>query len=61
MVKENREMRNEGIELEVAIDMDYGDNLPAKAEVFQTRVADEIEGMTAFNVNKVDLQVRDVV
>lgn len=61
MVKENREMRNEGIELEVAIDMDYGDNLPAKAEAFQTRVADEIEGMTAFNVNKVDLQVRDIV
>ena len=61
MVKENREMRNEGIELEVAIDMDYGDNLPAKAEAFQTRVADEIEGMTAFNVNKVDLQIRDIV
>ncbi|MBQ3465697.1 MAG: Asp23/Gls24 family envelope stress response protein [Firmicutes bacterium] len=61
MVKENREMRNEGIELEVSIDMEYGDNLPAKAEAFQSRVADEIEGMTAFNVNKVDIQVRDIV
>ena len=61
MVKENRDMRNEGIELQVAIDMEYGDGLPAKVEKFQTRIADEIEGMTAFNVNKVDITVKDIV
>lgn len=60
-VAEKREMRNEGIEIEVVIDMDYGWDLPAKAQQFQTRIADEIEGMTAFNVNKVDIEVRDVV
>ena len=61
MVKENRDMRNEGIELQVAIDMEYGDGLPAKVEKFQSRIADEIEGMTAFNVNKVDITVKDIV
>ena len=61
MVKENRDMRNEGIELQVVIDMEYGDGLPAKVEKFQTRIADEIEGMTAFNVNKVDITVKDIV
>ena len=60
-VKENRGMRNEGIELEVAVDLDYGENLPAKAEKLQTRIADEIEGMTAFNINKVDLEIRGIV
>ena len=60
-VKENRGMRNEGIELEVAVDLDYGENLPAKAEKLQARIADEIEGMTAFNINKVDLEIRGIV
>ena len=41
-VKENREMTNEGIELQVVINMDYGDNLPEKAKEFQARIADEI-------------------
>ncbi len=61
IVKENREMRNEGIELDMDIDMEYGENLPKKVETFQTRVADEIEGMTAFNVNKVNIVVKNVV
>ena len=61
LVEENREMTNEGIELDVSIDMDYGEDLPGKAATFQARVADEIEGMTAFNVNKVNIEVRDIV
>ena len=60
-VTEKREMKNEGIEIEVVIDMDYGWDLPAKAQQFQSRIADVIEGMTAFNVNKVDIEVREVV
>ena len=60
-VAEKREVKNEGIEIEVVIDMDYGWDLPAKAQQFQSRIADVIEGMTAFNVNKVDIEVREVV
>lgn len=60
-VAEKKEMKNEGIELEVVIDLDYGWNLPAKAMQFQSRIAHEIEGMTAFNVNKVDIEVREVI
>ena len=54
-------MNNEGIELDVSIDMEYGEDLPGKATTFQARVADEIEGMTAFNVNKVNVEVKDIV
>ena len=61
LVKENREMTNEGIELQVVINMDYGDNLPEKAKEFQARIADEIEGMTAFNINQVNIEVQDIV
>lgn len=60
-VTEKREMKNEGIEIEVVIDMDYGWDLPAKAQQFQSRIAAEIEKMTAFNVNKVNIEVREVV
>ncbi len=60
-VAEKREMRNEGIELEIVIDMDYGWDLPSKAIQFQSQIAYQIEEMTAFNVNKVDIEVHDVV
>ena len=60
-VKENREMRNEGIELNVTINMDYSDDLPGKAETFQAMIATIIEEMTAFNVNKVNIDVKEVV
>ncbi len=60
-VEENREMRNEGIELDVAINMNYSDDLPGKAEAFQTMIATIIEEMTAFNVNKVNIDVKEVV
>ena len=61
LIKEKREMSNEGIELEIAVNMDYGEDLMGKAETFQTRVANEIEEMTAFNVNKVDVEVKDII
>ena len=60
-IKENREMRNEGIELNVTINMDYSDDLPGKAESFQAMIATIIEEMTAFNVNKVNIDVKEVV
>ena len=61
LIKEKREMSNEGIELEVMVNMDYGEDLMGKAETFQSRVAQEIEEMTAFNVNKVDVEVKDII
>lgn len=60
-VAEKRDVKNEGIELEVVIDMDYGWDLPSKAQQFQARIAEEVEGMTAFNVNKVDIEVHEVL
>ena len=61
LVDEKKEMSNEGIEIELVLDMNYGEDLMSKAEQFQSRVADEIEGMTAFNVNQVNIEVRNVV
>ena len=61
LIKEKREMSNEGIELEIAVNMNYGEDLMGKAETFQSRVAKEIEEMTAFNVNKVDVEVKDII
>ena len=61
LIKEKREMSNEGIELEIAVNMNYGEDLMGKAETFQSRVANEIEEMTAFNVNKVDVEVKDII
>lgn len=51
----------EGIEISVVADLVCGEGIPAKARIFQEDIAREIELMTAFNVNKVDLEIRDVV
>ena len=45
----------------MAKEINYGEDLMGKAETFQTRVANEIEEMTAFNVNKVDVEVKDII
>ena len=49
------------IDLYVVANLNYGQNLPQVAEDFQKRVAEQVEEMTAFNVNRVDLDIRDVV
>ena len=51
----------EGIEVYIVADLRYGENLPDKAEAFQKEVAEKIEEMTAFNVNRVDIEIRDII
>ena len=53
--------RDKGLDIRVIADFCYGVNLPESAKDFQTRIAKKIEDMTAFNVNRVDLEVRDIV
>ena len=61
VIRSNRVEKDEGVELYIIADLNYGPDLPAKAETFQQRVAEQIEAMTMFNVAKVDLDVRRVV
>ena len=53
--------KDEGVEIRIVADMMYGPNLPAKAEEYQKRVAEQIEAMTMFNVKRVDLDVRKLI
>lgn len=53
--------KDEGMEIYILADMVYGPDLPAKAEAYQKRVAEQIESMTMFNITKVDLDIRKLV
>ena len=57
----NRVEKEEGVELYILADFRYGTDLPGRAEVYQRRVAEQIEAMTMFNVTKVDLDVRKLI
>ncbi len=57
----NRVEKEEGVDLYIQADFRYGADLPGRAEAYQRRVADQIEAMTMFNVNKVDLDVRKLI
>lgn len=61
IVTEKKEAAHEGIEIYIVTDLCYGENLPGAAEDFQRTVAEKIEEMTAFNVNRVDLEIRGAV
>ena len=50
----------DGIDIYVALNFRYGVNLPAAARKFQAETAKRIEEMTAFNVNRLNLDVRDL-
>jgi hypothetical protein len=52
---------NEGIDIYVALNLRYGVNIVKSAETFQDIAAERIEEMTAFNVNRIDVEVRDIV
>ena len=45
----------------ITADFFYGSNLPEKAEVYQKRVAEQVESMTMFDVSRVDLDVRKLI
>ena len=51
----------EGIDIYILLNMVYTDDIPGRARAFQKDTAKKIEEMTAFNVNRLDLDVRDIV
>ena len=51
----------EGIDVLITANFKYGVNLPQSAQNFQKDVAEKIEEMTSFNVNRLDLEIRDVI
>lgn len=61
VISDHRMEEEEGVELYIQADFVYGADLPAKAEAYQRKVAEQIEAMTMFNVTKVDLEVRRLV
>lgn len=61
IITEKKEVTHEGIEIYVVANLRYGEGLPDAAEKFQSDIAEKVEEMTAFNVNRVDLEIRDVI
>lgn len=51
---------HEGIDIYVTADFKYGVNLPSAAKEFQQEIVNKIEEMTAFNVNRLDLEIKDL-
>ena len=51
----------EGIDIFVIANFRYGADLPESAGKFQKDVVQKIEEMTSFNVNKLDLEVQDII
>lgn len=52
---------NEGINVFVTANFKYGVNLPETAGTFQRDAVKKLEEMTAFNINKMDLEIRELV
>lgn len=61
LVSKNEEGAEEGIDIYIIADFYYRDGVVENAKAFQREVADKIEIMTAFNVNKVDMEIKDVI
>lgn len=61
LVATKKKGTDEGIDIYILLDFNYQDGVPTSAKRFQEDVARQIELMTAFNVNKVDLEIRDIV
>ena len=51
----------EGVEIYILLSMKLHEDLPKCARLFQKSVADKIEEMTAFNVNRLELDIKEVV
>lgn len=61
IVTQHQEARHEGIKVYVIANLLYREELVDAAEEFQKEIAEKIEEMTAFNVIRVDLEIRDVI
>ncbi|MBQ9707759.1 MAG: Asp23/Gls24 family envelope stress response protein [Firmicutes bacterium] len=51
----------EGLEVELAVNMRYGVNLEEAGINFQQRIVDIIEDMTSFNVINIDMEISDIL
>lgn len=51
----------EGLEVELAVNLKYGACIPEVGRKFQQVIADRIEEMTSFNVISIDMEVGDIV
>lgn len=61
LVSKNMKGAEEGIDIHVIASLNYMAGVKENAKAFQEEVAKQIEIMTAFNVNRVDLEIKDVV
>lgn len=50
----------EGVEINAVIMMKFGYNMLQEAKLLQEKAAKEIESMTAFNVNRFDIEIRGI-
>lgn len=51
----------DGIDIFITVNFDFGVPLAETAKEFQKNVVTKIEEMTAFNVNRLDIEVKDIV
>lgn len=51
----------EGLEVELSVNLRYGACIPLAGRKFQQEIADKIEEMTAFNVINIDMEINDLV
>lgn len=58
VVKSNAEKRGQGLIINVSVLVAYGENIIKSAEKLQSEIIDKVEHMTAFNVDKVNVEVK---
>lgn len=51
----------DGLDMTVLINMQYGFNLIEQGRILQEKAVEKIEEMTAFHVNRLDVEVRDLI
>lgn len=51
----------EGLEVELSVNVRYGASLPITGNSFQKEIVDKIEEMTSFNVIRIDMEINDLV
>lgn len=61
IISDHRVDNEEGIDVFIIADFNYGSGIREKATDYQKRVGEQIEAMTMFNVRKVDLEIRHLV
>ena len=55
------DLKTEGVQVDLAINMDYGYNIPATCRQVQTKVKAAIENMTGLTCNNVNIRIAEVI